>query len=234
MQFWLQSLGSRLSSRRGRKSRPHPHNAPLQSKCDWSLHRSKWHPQVSIIYYSHIHATLMYLLNNYKTETSQLQHVKCMNRGAWPNICYTWSVNAFCFALFRKVKKGTLLIDSSTIDPAVSREMAVAAEKMGAVFMDAPVSGGKVPATFVSMFIPSLLKCHRLVHILCSRVSPCAELCFSTRTWSSGETAEVKIDNVITNRLHNDWHDNVMGDCCFGVVTRAIPVNIRLKQISDA
>lgn len=45
--------------------------------------------------------------------------------------------------LYRKVKKGSLLIDSSTIDPAVSKEMAVAAEKMGAVFMDAPVSGGK-------------------------------------------------------------------------------------------
>lgn len=43
----------------------------------------------------------------------------------------------------RKVKKGSLLIDSSTIDPAVSKEMATAAEKMGAVFMDAPVSGGK-------------------------------------------------------------------------------------------
>lgn len=42
----------------------------------------------------------------------------------------------------RKVKKGSLLIDSSTIDPAVSKEMAAAAEKMGAVFMDAPVSGG--------------------------------------------------------------------------------------------
>lgn len=41
------------------------------------------------------------------------------------------------------MKKGSLLIDSSTIDPAVSKEMAVAAEKMGAVFMDAPVSGGK-------------------------------------------------------------------------------------------
>lgn len=37
-----------------------------------------------------------------------------------------------------------MLIDSSTIDPAVSREMAVAAEKKGAVFMDAPVSGGIV------------------------------------------------------------------------------------------
>lgn len=47
------------------------------------------------------------------------------------------------FFFFRKVKKGSLLIDSSTIDPAVSKEMAAASEKMGAVFMDAPVSGGK-------------------------------------------------------------------------------------------
>uniref|UniRef100_A0A672I347 3-hydroxyisobutyrate dehydrogenase, mitochondrial n=1 Tax=Salarias fasciatus TaxID=181472 RepID=A0A672I347_SALFA len=44
--------------------------------------------------------------------------------------------------ILKKVKKGSLLIDSSTIDPAVSKEMAAAAEKMGAVFMDAPVSGG--------------------------------------------------------------------------------------------
>lgn len=47
------------------------------------------------------------------------------------------------FLFNRKVKKGSLLIDSSTIDPAVSKEMAAAAEKTGAVFMDAPVSGGK-------------------------------------------------------------------------------------------
>ncbi|KAL4646897.1 3-hydroxyisobutyrate dehydrogenase, mitochondrial-like isoform X1 [Arapaima gigas] len=44
--------------------------------------------------------------------------------------------------ILRKVRKGSLLIDSSTIDPSVSKEMAAAAEKMGAVFMDAPVSGG--------------------------------------------------------------------------------------------
>lgn len=50
----------------------------------------------------------------------------------------------------RKVKKGSLLIDSSTIDPAVSKEMAVAAEKVGAVFMDAPVSGGEMTKTLTS------------------------------------------------------------------------------------
>lgn len=53
--------------------------------------------------------------------------------------------------LHRKVKKGSLLIDSSTIDPAVSKEMAVAAEKMGAVFMDAPVSGGEMTKTQTSI-----------------------------------------------------------------------------------
>ncbi|KAG8442970.1 hypothetical protein GDO86_011694 [Hymenochirus boettgeri] len=44
--------------------------------------------------------------------------------------------------ILKKVKKGSLLIDSSTIDPAVSKELAKEVEKMGAVFMDAPVSGG--------------------------------------------------------------------------------------------
>ncbi|KAI8737989.1 3-hydroxyisobutyrate dehydrogenase, mitochondrial [Biomphalaria glabrata] len=40
------------------------------------------------------------------------------------------------------VKKGTLLLDSSTIDPSVSQQVAALAEKQGATFMDSPVSGG--------------------------------------------------------------------------------------------
>lgn len=40
------------------------------------------------------------------------------------------------------VNSGALLIDSSTIDPAVSKEMAQAAQSKGATFVDAPVSGG--------------------------------------------------------------------------------------------
>ncbi|MEJ1279479.1 3-hydroxyisobutyrate dehydrogenase [Cricetulus griseus] len=43
--------------------------------------------------------------------------------------------------ILQKVKKGSLLIDSSTIDPSVSKQLAKEVEKMGAVFMDAPVSG---------------------------------------------------------------------------------------------
>ncbi|XP_076244760.1 3-hydroxyisobutyrate dehydrogenase, mitochondrial [Calliopsis andreniformis] len=39
-------------------------------------------------------------------------------------------------------KKGTLLIDSSTIDPFVSQIMAKEAEKFGVRFIDGPVSGG--------------------------------------------------------------------------------------------
>ena len=35
------------------------------------------------------------------------------------------------------------MVDSSTIDPAVSQEMALAARDKSAVYMDAPVSGGE-------------------------------------------------------------------------------------------
>ncbi|XP_054750759.1 3-hydroxyisobutyrate dehydrogenase, mitochondrial-like [Lytechinus pictus] len=44
--------------------------------------------------------------------------------------------------ILSSVKPGTLLIDSSTIDPQVSKDVAAIAEKKGATFMDAPVSGG--------------------------------------------------------------------------------------------
>ena len=40
------------------------------------------------------------------------------------------------------VKAGTLLVDSSTIDPAVSQEVAAMCKEKGATFVDAPVSGG--------------------------------------------------------------------------------------------
>eukprot|EP00794_Sanderia_malayensis_P003806 gene3806-4333_t len=41
---------------------------------------------------------------------------------------------------------GTIMIDSSTIDPVVSKEMAQKSDKIGAVYMDAPVSGGVIAA----------------------------------------------------------------------------------------
>ena len=41
------------------------------------------------------------------------------------------------------MQKGSLLIDSSTIDPAVSQEVAALAKEKGADYMDAPVSGGR-------------------------------------------------------------------------------------------
>ncbi|CAL4094656.1 unnamed protein product [Meganyctiphanes norvegica] len=44
--------------------------------------------------------------------------------------------------IFETVKPGTLLLDSSTIDPSVSKDVAVLASKKGATYMDSPVSGG--------------------------------------------------------------------------------------------
>ena len=44
-------------------------------------------------------------------------------------------------------RKGTLCVDMSTIDPAVSRRIAAAARERGVRFIDAPVSGGVPRAT---------------------------------------------------------------------------------------
>ena len=44
--------------------------------------------------------------------------------------------------ILAKAKKGTLFIDSSTIDVATAREVAAEAEKRGMPMIDAPVSGG--------------------------------------------------------------------------------------------
>src|SRR5262245_16985725 len=44
-------------------------------------------------------------------------------------------------------RKGTLCVDMSTIDPAVSRRVAAAARERGVRFIDAPVSGGVPRAT---------------------------------------------------------------------------------------
>lgn len=44
--------------------------------------------------------------------------------------------------IFQSIKPGTLLIDSSTIDPSTSRDIAEQAKKRSAVYLDAPVSGG--------------------------------------------------------------------------------------------
>lgn len=44
--------------------------------------------------------------------------------------------------VFSRARPGTLMIDSSTVDPTVSRAIALTAEENGHRFVDAPVSGG--------------------------------------------------------------------------------------------
>lgn len=53
------------------------------------------------------------------------------------------------------MQKGTLLMDSSTIDPSVSQEIATKAEELGASFVDSPVSGGRK----IQTYLIHLLKC---------------------------------------------------------------------------
>jgi len=48
--------------------------------------------------------------------------------------------------VFGAVAKGTVIIDSSTIAPAIARRLAARAAELGASFLDAPVSGGEIGA----------------------------------------------------------------------------------------
>ncbi|OMF38746.1 3-hydroxyisobutyrate dehydrogenase [Paenibacillus sp. FSL H8-0548] len=48
--------------------------------------------------------------------------------------------------IFAGVRSGSTLIDSSTISPALARELAAEAEALGAAFLDAPVTGSKPAA----------------------------------------------------------------------------------------
>ena len=59
-----------------------------------------------------------------------------------PNNAAVKEVYAGGNGIFQSVASGSLLIDSSTVDPAVSREMAKGSADRKAAFVDAPVSGG--------------------------------------------------------------------------------------------
>lgn len=48
--------------------------------------------------------------------------------------------------IFGAMSKGTIIVDSSTIAPAIARRLAAAAASKGAQLLDAPVSGGEIGA----------------------------------------------------------------------------------------
>lgn len=63
--------------------------------------------------------------------------VTMLPAGAHVLSCYTGEAG-----LLGAVQPGSLLIDSSTVHPAMAQEVAARAEEAGASFLDAPVSGG--------------------------------------------------------------------------------------------
>jgi 2-hydroxy-3-oxopropionate reductase len=55
--------------------------------------------------------------------------------------------------VFSALKRGSLLIDNSSIRPAVARRLAARAKELGADMIDAPVSGGEIGAINASLSI---------------------------------------------------------------------------------
>ena len=48
--------------------------------------------------------------------------------------------------LFSAMQAGTVIVDSSTIAPAIARKLAARAQQLGGMMLDAPVSGGEIGA----------------------------------------------------------------------------------------
>lgn len=55
--------------------------------------------------------------------------------------------------VFGAMNRGTILVDCSTIAPAVARRLAARAKDLGAAMLDAPVSGGEIGAINASLSI---------------------------------------------------------------------------------
>ena len=55
--------------------------------------------------------------------------------------------------VFSAIQRGTIVIDMSTISPAVARRLAAKAKTLGATMLDAPVSGGEIGAINASLSI---------------------------------------------------------------------------------
>jgi 2-hydroxy-3-oxopropionate reductase len=55
--------------------------------------------------------------------------------------------------VFSAIQRGTILIDTSSIAPAVAQELAARASELGATMLDAPVSGGEIGAVNATLSI---------------------------------------------------------------------------------
>jgi 2-hydroxy-3-oxopropionate reductase len=55
--------------------------------------------------------------------------------------------------VFEAVQPGTILIDTSSIEPAVARRLGDSARSLGATMLDAPVSGGEIGAVNATLSI---------------------------------------------------------------------------------
>jgi 2-hydroxy-3-oxopropionate reductase len=55
--------------------------------------------------------------------------------------------------VFGAIQEGTIVVDTSSIAPAVARRLASRAEALGATMLDAPVSGGEIGAINASLSI---------------------------------------------------------------------------------
>jgi 2-hydroxy-3-oxopropionate reductase len=115
--------------------------------------------------------------------------------------------------VFGAMSKGTVIVDSSTIAPAIAKRLAVRATELGAALLDAPVSGGEIGAidgtlTFmvggdaaalesVRDMLGAMGKPERIVHV---GVSGAGQICKACNQIVLGGTMAVVAEAIALSR----------------------------------
>jgi len=93
------------------------------------------------------------------------------------------------------LKKGSIWIDCSTVDPSFSKRMGKEAEKLGIRFLDAPVSGSKEPAAKAALIFLVGGEAEDLVE-----VKPILDL-MGSKTIHIGDTGKGSVMKIMINQL---------------------------------
>lgn len=143
--------------------------------------------------------------------------------------------------VFESVKRGTLLVDCSTIDASISKKLASEAQEMGAIFMDAPVSGGVNAAALGTLtfmvggsengfkLIHNLLLCMGSRAVYCGRIGSgqaakiCNNMLLAITMIGTAEAMNMGLRLGLDPKLLTDIINSSSGRCWSSEVYNPVP-----------
>lgn len=127
--------------------------------------------------------------------------------------------------IFETAKKGAIIIDSSTISPIASREMAQAGEKLGFRVADAPVAGAIMGA--INGTLTFMVGCRKEdFEDIKEVLLPMGSNFFHTGTYGTGQVAKICNNLNLAIQLGSVSESMILGEAC-GVDPKVLTEIIR-------